>query len=536
MTRSIGSRVAAGVCAGSALLLVLLSPTTASAGDCGCDHEIAPGTTGVNGTDLGIQPGDVVCVMAGQYEFIRFREIRGTPEAPVVIKNCGGVVEVRNTDRAYSVDFQGSSHHFRFTGTGEAGVEYGFRVSAPDREPYPGVGLWFLDKSTDYEADHVEVYDTGFAGVMAKTDPLCDGSADQDVFIQKNVHLHHLWVHQTGGEGLYIGSTQSSGHTITCNQQQEVHQPHFLEGIEVDHLLVEDTEWDGMQVGMARQGCSVHDNIIRRVGSAGVQYQWQGLQIGTYSSCDIRRNILSDGPKIGVFVLGAGDTTVADNLILRFGEVSIYANINQSPGPAAYRIAHNTVVDFGEAAVQVFGDAVEGAFAWNNLVVGPPESIGAGNDVGWDMEGNLFMPSIAEAGFAAPDADDFHLTDGSPARGAGVDHTADRFDVDLDGLLRANPPSVGAYELAADSPTSGAGGGGGQGGSGEGAGTGTGAGSGEGGGAGGANGNPGGDPSEEGGCGCRAAGGPEGGGPLALLSLAAGALLLQRSRRRRMGP
>jgi MYXO-CTERM domain-containing protein len=265
-----------------------------------------------------------------------------------------------------------------------------------------------------------------------------------------------------------------------------------------------------------------------------VQYQWQGLQIGTYSSCDIRRNILSDGPKIGVFVLGAGDTTVADNLILRFGEVSIYANINQSPGPAAYRIAHNTVVDFGEAAVQVFGDAVEGAFAWNNLVVGPPESIGAGNDVGWEMEGNLFVPSIAEAGFAAPDADDFHLTDGSPARGAGIDHTADGFDVDLDGLLRANPPSVGAYELTADSPTSGAGGG--QGGSGEGAGTGTGAGSGEGGGAGGANGNPGGDPSEEGGCGCRAAGGPEGGGPLALLSLAAGALLLQRSRRRRMGP
>ncbi|TKC97149.1 right-handed parallel beta-helix repeat-containing protein [Polyangium fumosum] len=528
------ARTSLALSACTALSLLILDPASASAADCGCNHEITPGTWSVNGTELGVKPGDVVCVMAGDYEYIRFREIRGTEEAPVVVKNCGGVVNVRNLDRAYSVDFQGSSHHFHLTGTGEAGVEYGFRVSAPDKEPYPGVGLWFLDKSTDYEVDHIEVYDTGFAGVMSKTDPLCDGSADQDKFIQKNVHLHHLWVHDTGGEGFYVGSTQGAGHTITCNGQQEVRMPHFLEGIEIDHCLVEDTGWDGAQVGMAHEGCSVHDNIIRRVGGEMVQYQWMGLQIGGPSKCDIRRNIISDGPVNGIFVFGANDTTVADNVVLRFGETNIYANIQNNPGPVSYRIAHNTLVGFGKAAVQVFGDKIEGAFAYNNLVVGPTSAIGAGNDVGWKAEGNLFVPTVAEAGFVAPDADDYHLTENSPARGAGIDHSADGFTADLDGYLRAKPPAVGAYEFVMDSPTGGVGGGstsssgpGAGGGGGAGA---SGSGAGASGGAGGASAD---DPGSESGCGCRVAGTTDPTGKVGGLFLVAGAFLATGMRRRR---
>ncbi|NUP06631.1 MAG: hypothetical protein HOW73_11305 [Polyangiaceae bacterium] len=446
---------------GAVFMLVAGFASRAMAGDdCGCDHTIEPGTGQVNGTELGFMPGDVVCVMAGDYEYIRFREVKGTSADPIVVKNCGGVVNVHNTDRAYAIDFQGSSHDFHLTGTGDPNEPYGFRVSAPATDPYPGIGLWFLDKSTDYEVDHIEVFDTGFAGVMAKTDPLCDGSADQDVFIQRNVHLHHLWVHDTGGEGFYVGSTQSNGHTITCDGQSEVHQPHFLEGIEIDHVLVEDTGWDGMQVGMARMGCSVHDNVIRRVGGEGVQYQQQGLQIGTYSSCDIRRNTLSDGPVMGVFVLGAYDTTVADNVIARFGEDAVYANLNMTPGPVSYRIVHNTLLGFGGAAVRVFGDQVEGAVGWNNFVVGADNAISAGNDVGWDASGNVFVPNIDAALFSDPTNDDFRIVGDSPARGAGIDHTADGFDVDHDGFLRAVPPAAGAYEHADDSPTSGAGGGG----------------------------------------------------------------------------
>ncbi|AKT41564.1 right-handed parallel beta-helix repeat-containing protein [Chondromyces crocatus] len=529
MTR-LPSRLGTGLCAALASLFTWLHADPAIAGNCGCDHQITPGTTAVNGTALGIQPGHVVCVMAGDYEFIRFREIRGTAASPVIIKNCGGIVQVRNTDRAYAIDFQGSSRHFHLTGTGDAFAPYGFRVSAPVRNPYPGVGLWFLDKSTDYEVDHIEVYETGFAGVMSKTDPLCDGSADQGTFVQKNVHLHHLWVHDTGGEGLYIGSTQSNGHTITCNGQQQTRQPHYLEGIEVDHLLVEDTEWDGMQIGMAREGCSVHDNIIRRVGSAGVQYQQQGLQIGGYSACDIRRNILSDGPAIGVIVLGAYSTTVADNVIARFNEAAIYANMNITADGIRYRFVHNTILDHPGTALRVFGAALEQAVAWNNLIVGAPGSVTASNDVAWSAEGNLFVDTTAEAGFVDAARDDYHLVGTSSARGAGIDRSSEGFTLDLDGLLRATPPAVGAYEFAEDSPTSGAGGDGGANGNSGGAGGAGGAGGGPSGS--GGQGSPG-EVTDEGGCGCRTAGTPGSTTSLSSLGLAAGALLLHRIQRRR---
>ncbi len=489
-----------GVTAG----LLVASAAHAGGSDCGCDHEIQPGTTAVNGTDLGIVPGDVVCVMAGDYEFIRFSEIRGDVGNRVTIKNCGGVVNVRNEDRAYAVDFQGSSQHFHLTGSGEPGLLYGFRVSAPDRDPWPGVGLWFLDKSSDYEVDHIEVYETGFAGVMSKTDPLCDGSADQDVFVQRNVHFHHLWVHDTGGEGFYIGSTQSDGHTISCDGNMVVRQPHFLEGIEVDHVLIEDTEWDGIQIGMAHQGCSLRDSIVRRVGSAGVQYQQQGVQIGTYSSCDVRRNVLSDGPQMGIIVLGAYDTTLADNVIVRFAEDAIYANLNATAGPVVYRVAHNTLADYGGAAVRVFGDGLDGSVAWNNFVIGDGTAIGAGNDVMFGVEGNVFSATVAEAGFVDAALDDYRLTDTSPARGAGIDHVADGFDVDLEGKLRAVPPAAGAFEHDEDSPTTvstgvGGAGGGGDGGASASGGAGQGAGNGSGGSA-----ASDGD-SDGGGCDCRAA-------------------------------
>lgn len=421
----------------------------ADAQDCGCDHVIATGTTIVDGAALGIDPGDVVCVMAGDYEFLRFRAIAGTEAEPVEIRNCGGVVHVRNTDRAYAIVFEDDSHHFHMSGTGAEGATYGFRASCPDEEPWPGVGLWMQGRSTDYEVDHVEVYDTGFAGVMAKTDPLCDGSADQGAFVQRNVHLHDLYVHDTGGEGFYVGSTQANGHTIRCDGVDEVHQPHFLEGIEVDHVIVEDTGWDGMQFGMARSGCSVHDNTIRRVGLERIEVQTRGIQIGSFSGCDVRRNLVADGPTIGIFVLNALSTTVADNVVHDFEDDGIYGNLGSGTGQT-YRFVHNTVARVGGQAIRVFGPGLVDSVAWNNLVVGDADAIAAGGDVDWEASGNLIVATEAEAGLYG--AGDYHLRETSPARGTGIDRSGAGFALDRDGRARANPPSVGAYEYDADVP------------------------------------------------------------------------------------
>lgn len=430
------------------LAFVVVVPARALAQDCGCDHRLELEVTEADGAELGVGPGERVCVMAGAREFLRLRGFVGSADAPVTIVNCGGVVEIRNEERAYALVVEGDSAYFHLTGTGDAAHPYGFRVSAPDTEPWPGVGLWLLGRSTNYEVDHVEVFETGFAGVSAKTDPLCDGSADQGVFVQRDVELHHLWVHDTGGEGFYVGSTQADGQTITCDGVEEVHQPHFLDGISIHHTLVERTGWDGIQVGMARSGCSVSRNVIRQVGLALIEYQQQGLQIGTYSACDVRENVIEDGPANGIIVLGAGPTTIASNLIVGFAGDGVYANHQDRVEAAGYRFLANTIAAYGRNAVTMFGPGAVGSEAVDNLVIGAAPGIAAGSDVPWRSDHDLVVADEAIAGVVG--GGDYHLLAGSPARGAGV--ALAEVPTDLDGRTRADPPAVGAYEFVDDAP------------------------------------------------------------------------------------
>jgi len=425
------------------LFAVALAAAPARAQDCGCDHELGVDVTVFDGAEQGVSPGDVVCVMAGEREFLRLRHLDGTPDAPITVINCGGRAVIRNTERAYALVVEDDSHDFRITGTGDPEHEYGFDISAPDREPYPGVGVWLIGRSTRYEVDHLEIHDTGFAGVSAKTDPLCDGSADQDVFVQESTHLHHLWIHDTGGEGFYIGSTQSNGHTINCDGASEVHQPHFLDGLEVHDNLVEDTGWDGAQIGMARVGCRFYRNTIRRVGLERVEFQMQGLQIGTFSRCDVFSNVIEDGPANGIIILGADDTFVHSNRIVGFTMADgIYANARDVIDGARYRFAFNTIEGWDRGGITVFGGGLGPSEAVGNLLIGAGEGVGAGGDVDWTEEGNVVVATHAEGGFTGPD--EWYLEEDSVARGAAV--AVEGIDVDLDGYPRADPPSAGAYE------------------------------------------------------------------------------------------
>ncbi len=427
----------------------------AQAQDCDCDHTIDPGARTVVGSELGVAPGDRICLLAGNYEFVRFQGIQGSEGNRVEIVNCGGLVRIHNDDRGYALVFERdaddrASQYFHLTGTGDAELFYGIEISAPAIDPWPGFGLTLVGRSTNYEVDHVEIHDTGFAGVSAKTDPLCDGSADQASFVQRDVELHHMYIHETGGEAFYIGSTQSYGHTITCDGTQEVHQPHFLEGIHVHHNLIENTQWDGAQIGMARADCAFYANTIRNVGLAGEEYQQQGLQIGTFSSCEIYGNVLMDGPTNGIFVLGAQDSRIHNNLVVGFGGDGIYMNYGNGGDAAAdatYEVYFNTVVDYGRNGIRAHSDLLRAVIAKNNLVVGASGQIAPGNEVNWEEANNLVFTTREAAGFVA--SDDYHLADDSPARGAGVPL---EIDFDLEGLSRADPPSVGAYEHSADAP------------------------------------------------------------------------------------
>src|SRR5690349_713495 len=195
------------------------------------EHTIPIGTDSANGNEMGVKPGDVVCVEAGERQFLTLDDFVGTAAAPIVIKNCGGQVKIANTDRGYGININGSSF-FHLTGTGDSAIEYGFDVSASRTGPdYSGSGVPVGGLSTDYELDHIEVHHTGFAGFILKTESRCDGSANLGAFVQKNTRVHHTYVHDTGGEGFYVGSTGYGGRDFQCDGQTVKLYPHEHDGV-----------------------------------------------------------------------------------------------------------------------------------------------------------------------------------------------------------------------------------------------------------------------------------------------------------------
>jgi MYXO-CTERM domain-containing protein len=178
------------------------------------------------------------------------------------------------------------------------------------------------------------------------------------------------------------------------------------------------------------------------VGNEGVEFQQQGLQIGSFSACEVAENVLAEGPTNGIFVLEADDTWVHDNVVSDFAGDGIYANVRDRSTGVSYRFHFNTIVNSGGAAMRVFGPTLGPSEARSNLAVGPGGGISAGGDVSWTAEGNVTLASTALARFVS--GTDFHIEADSPARGAGVAVTG--LEYDAEGYPRAAPPAAGAYE------------------------------------------------------------------------------------------
>ncbi len=190
----------------SVLIVFLLSASFKSYGQCGCDHTINPGGFGItfDGNARGVQPGDVICINTGFREKITFRNIRGTANNPVIVKNCGGLVEIGGSNVGNAMIFS-ASRYFKVTGTGDPSVEYGIKIIGSRTGSQ---GLLCVNKSSDMEIENMEITAAGFAGIMIKDDPKCsDRSFERPAFTMYNVSIHDNYIHDINGEGIYLGNS-----------------------------------------------------------------------------------------------------------------------------------------------------------------------------------------------------------------------------------------------------------------------------------------------------------------------------------------
>lgn len=424
---------------------------------CNCDHLISPSLSPAiwgNNSRNPVRPGQTICIMAGTYKFMRFYNLQGTAEQPITIKNCGGQVVI-DSDTLPSGNTSGmmfnNCKHIRFTGTGDAQYEYGVQV----RKTVSGAGVGLASLSTNCEVDHLDISGCAFSGIMAKTDPGCDSTSWRDYFTMYDVKLHHNYIHDLIGEGIYAGNTSwDDGMRRTCNGQTRVVYPHRILGLHIYNNRIERTGSEGIQTACAPDG-RVHDNLLISCGVSPFDvWQNNGMQIGGGSGGLVYNNTILNTAGVGLIVGGfVTDVSVFNNLIVNTGADAIFSDRRASTPPNTnLYFVNNTIVNGGRDAIRLYSQ-ITNHFLYNNALINPKSGryvVPLSLDVRI-VSRNNFQGSVAAAEFADPLNGDYRLSGTSPLRDAGIGVDSVGLTVDLENLPRQQGSAVdiGAYEYLA---------------------------------------------------------------------------------------
>ncbi len=378
----------------------------------GCKMTVDLSTTYIDGRSNAshVRPGDTICVLSGLRLFLRFTHLQGTAISPIVIINSGGQAVVSGYNYGIKID---SCAHIIFSGHGILSLPYGFLATQVN-----GAGISVDGLSTDIEVKGVEISYTSLVGMFAKTDPDTTFTSTREKYTLRNLLVHENYIHHTGMEGLYIGSTFYLGKTLQFHGKDTLVYPHLLRGVEVYNNRVEYTAWDGIQVSSADSGCSIHDNEIYHDSEAGYLNQMSGILNGGGSRCDCYNNKIMDGKGDGIDIFSLGGQKIYNNLIVNPGK-SFYPDQNYSPymkhgiylGDYAtvpgedYTVTYNTILSpktFGVRSANYHSSII---LVSNNIIVDPG---------GYSLEGEKSYVSSLASSIPATDVNNLKNREYSP--------------------------------------------------------------------------------------------------------------------------
>ncbi len=387
--------------------IMLLTVHAVYSQSCNCDVTL----TGLKTTSLNIilasqvnySPGDTICIPAGNYAGFRFFDFEGTTTAPVTFINCGGKVEI--TEHQYTGIAFKRSKHIRITGTGDSSLVYGIHIKEVSNGGSVGIGI--EDLSSDFEIDHVEIENTGFAGIMAKTDPSCSNPNTwrSNGYVLKNLNIHENFIHDTGAEGIYVGYT--GGYKVNSNRSCNGVPifGHWLEDVDIHNNVIEDTKWDGIQLNLVRQNGKIRNNYIYNSGTEDVFAQNFAMSIGG-GVYDVFNNYI-ETPITGVgqgmqFISAESGTKVYNNVIVRpkFHGIFMHNRHEFDDINTGYFVLNNTIIEpedsgvFYNTVITITEDLAKKfttqenvkTYMVNNLVVDPGSDHASGNTWKGDQE------------------------------------------------------------------------------------------------------------------------------------------------------
>lgn len=427
-------------------------------------------TTYIDPSVAPVGPGDTIFLKAGQYNYLFFKNIKGAPDTAVTITNYDGEVIIDN-EHYFGVSFN-FCEHIHFTGQ----TKYGIRILGVDN----GAGIGISNLSNFFEIDHLEIAHTKIAGIMCKTDPGCSFEATRDSFLMEDIHIHHNYIHHTGTEGMYIGSSSFLGKSVNCNGKDTLLMPHVIDGAHIHDNLIKYSGWDGLQVSSAVKDCHIYNNRILYDSQDGHNFQMSGILNGGGSGCDCYNNLIAYGKGDGIEFFGTGGQRIYNNIIVEPGKTykpsdptmakhGIYLGERAIlPPDSSFSIFNNTIIRPKSDGIRFNIDSIHSAGnrIHNNIIVdpgayeyydslntyhGPEDAYVFELDTSLDINisHNIFTRNFNDVKFNFTDSLDFTIQNNSPAVDSGInlDNDSVNFDFYYDPRPIGLGYDAGAFEF-----------------------------------------------------------------------------------------
>ncbi|MFV2016546.1 MAG: hypothetical protein ACC656_14035, partial [Candidatus Heimdallarchaeota archaeon] len=284
-------------------------------------------------------PGNVIAFRSGNRPQLKILDLQGTADEPIVICNKGKMT--LETTSSYGIVFQ-NSQYIRLLGNTDPDIPetHGIDVA---KTGSGGMGVNIRSKSEYFEVAYIELHNLGFCGIMAKT----DGAIG---WTMHDVHLHHNYIHDTDGEGLYVGETK--------------YPSHELSNIEINNNLILRTGWDLFQFSNCSEQLNIYNNTCWDGGLQNQNAQNKGLQVSNDSQdADIRDNVVGRTRSNFHINMSAGNVLIEHNYFdgdTTIASPGIFADERESsiPGtPITYQ--NNWFRSYKDALFQMYNNVNE---------------------------------------------------------------------------------------------------------------------------------------------------------------------------------
>ena len=332
----------------------------------------------VDGTNMGINPGDTIFIESGHRDHLRFYNIHGDSLHYVVFINSKGLVDIGPTTYYFGLQVYDCSF-FKLTGTGIDNMKYGIKIG---QTPTGASGLSLDGLSSNFEIDHIEVTKSGFAGICANPKPDCNDRLNRGNFVQTNTVYHDNYIHNTSGEAFYIGHSFYTGYNIVCDSTVKKVYPHEIHGIKIYNNLVDSAGWDGIQVGCATEDCEIYNNKISYYGAQNEKNQNFGIIIAAGTTGTCYNNFIINGTGNGINVFGLGNNTIYNNIIINPGydfsgkyttsnSIGIFCDDRATIEGRSFNFFNNTIISPKGDGIRFYSTLSRNSKVYNNLILNP---------------------------------------------------------------------------------------------------------------------------------------------------------------------